>query len=120
MNRALLLVGFGLIACDGAAAPDDGDSDGACTALPDGAYDASGSCFGMVMGAQLEMDVAGCAFDLGGWSMTMGGEPRSGSIVGDQVTLMGGDFDGCTGTIEDDSVSGTCEDGCAWELRHGG
>mgnify|MGYP000870217293 CR=1 FL=1 len=96
---------------------DGGTEDAApCELLLDGTYDARGSCFGMTMTVALDMDDAACSFVLEDWSMNHGDLPESGSVDGDQVTLAGPGFDGCTGTVDGDAMSGTCDDGCAWEL----
>jgi hypothetical protein len=125
MPRGFLILVLSLTAC-GAGTPDSGDSrvddsgdsedTAPCEVLTDGTYEARGSCFGMTMTVALDMDDAACSFVLDDWSMNHGDLPESGSIDGDQVTLAGPGFDGCTGTVDGDAVSGTCDDGCAWEL----
>lgn len=95
---------------------DDTDNTVTCDPLADGRYAARGSCFGMTMGVMLDMDDARCSFVLDDWSMNHGDLPDGGTVDGDQVTLSGPGFDGCAGTIDGDVVSGTCDDGCAWEL----
>lgn len=123
---SLILPFFCLVACgDGGASDsaeptsgDSGETDNAapCVLLADGTYQASGSCFGMTMTVGLDMDDAACSFVLGDWSMNHGNSPEGGTVDEDQVSLAGGDFDGCTGTIDGATVSGVCDDGCAWEL----
>lgn len=120
---AMLLV---LTACGSADTDvldtDTVDTDAAappCTALPSATYVANGACFGMRMTVDVTMDEQACTFTLDNWSMNHGNSPTGGVVVGDEVTLAGGDFDGCAGTIDGDAVSGTCDDGCAWELAVG-
>jgi len=98
----------------------DGGTQATCTALQDGPYGARGSCFGMSMSAQLSFTAETCSFTLDSWDMSMSVNPEGGTVSGDQVTLTGGGMDGCTGSITDGDMSGTCSDGCAWELTYSG
>lgn len=107
----LLLAGS---ACDGSTA-DSGEA-GSCETLADGSYEVRGSCFGMTMTVSVDMDDPACTFVLDDWSMDHGEQPDGGTVDGDQVSLSGEGFEGCTGTVDGDGVSGICEDGCAWEL----
>lgn len=125
MRRFLPLLVL-LAACSGATdptdkdteAPDDTEPAGACATLPSGDYRANGACFGMAMTVGLTMDAAACTFELHDWSMSHGNSPLAGTVDGDEVTLSGGDFEGCTGTFEDGLISGLCTDDCAWEFEY--
>lgn len=118
------LLGWILVACGDATEDKSGDTDAAetdlpaatCTALSSGSWAVDGSCFGMPMGVELSMDAEECRFVLDDWSMDHGNSPTGGRVDGDEVTLRGGDFRDCTGTMDGDAISGTCPDGCAWEL----
>lgn len=96
------------------------DTEPPCSVPESGTYDASGSCFGMGMGVDLTMDAEACTFTLSDWSMNHAGLAEGGTVTGTDVTLVGGDFEGCEGTIDGDTLTGTCSDGCAWELSFGG
>lgn len=109
IRNVLALSAFALVACQGAAPGD-------CAAPTPGTWEAAGSCFGMSMTVTLAEGDDACAFTLEDWSMDHGDAPDGGSIDGDAVSLTGEGFDGCTGTLDGDTMSGICGDGCAWEL----
>ena len=87
-----------------------------CSSLSSGTYRAAGSCFGTEMTVELAFADGQCSFALSGWSPNLGGPPELGELEGTAVTLSGGYYEGCTGDLVDGSLSGTCPDGCAWEL----
>ena len=101
-----------------ADADSDADTDtSACTELTEGGWTADGSCVGMMMTATLTVAKSdSCSFTLDEWDMAMD-VPTGGTIVGTDVTLTGGgNWDTCTGTTDGVSISGTCGDGCNFEL----
>lgn len=93
----------------------DTDTTVTCTALPEGAWVLTGTCFGMTMGATLTLDDTGCAFTFSDWSMSMN-VPEGGKVNGDTVKFTGAGWKACTGTVANDIVTGTCDDGCAYEM----
>lgn len=103
-------------AADTDVADTDDTNEPACVAVADGTYVATGSCFAMTMTVDLAFDAGACAFSLDNWSMNHGDAPDGGSLDGDAVTLTGTGFDGCAGTWAADAMTGTCDDGCVWEL----
>ena len=68
-------------------------------------------CDIVVKGCEVAID-----YDADG-GMTMG-MPYAGTISGNTITFEDGDIlTGCVGTLSDaDNASGTCDDGCTWEL----
>ena len=121
-----------LIACVGGTKSDDsadtsgdsgsGDTDTGptCSTLNSGDDWAwSGACPQMRTPCDIVVD--GCSLTIdyaadGGMTMGM---PYEATINGDMITFVDGDsVTGCVGTIEDaDTVSGTCDGGCAFTLR---
>ena len=98
----------------------DTDADLVCGGVESGVYVARGPCFGMTMDVGLELNVDDCTFVLDDWSMNHGNLPEAGVVEGDQVTLSGGDYDDCVGTMDGGEISGTCPSGCAWVLNYDG
>lgn len=112
---------------DSAPTSDDSDSGGAdsdtgpaCAALNSGDDWAwSGACPQMRTPCDIVVDGCSLAIDYsadGGMTMGM---PYEATVSGDTITFADGDsVTGCEGTIEDaDTVSGTCDGGCAFTLR---
>ncbi|MCK6519258.1 hypothetical protein L6R46_29855 [Myxococcota bacterium] len=106
-SRQILVFMLALTGCSGAS-PESKDV----------AVEEDGSCFGMRMTATLTADAASCSFSLADWSMSHGNLPEGGAVTGAAVTLSGGDFEGCTGSVDAAAMSGICDDGCAWELAY--
>jgi hypothetical protein len=115
--RFLLVIAL-LVGC--ADAPRD-DSENCPTAELNGPFDATGSCFGLARTTVMSYD-ADCSAILADWSPAEGGAtpPTALVVTGAVVDLSGGDFDGCSGTIDGGLMSGTCPDDCAWELAYTG
>lgn len=105
-------VGGGSTSAGGAETTEDAP----CETARSGSYAVSGSCFGMSMTVDLEMDVDTCSFVLDSWSMDHGNMPEGGTIDGEDVMLGGGDFEDCAGSVGKKDLAGVCPDGCAWEL----
>lgn len=76
----------------------------------------SGPCLGMTMACEIAGD--GCDFTITCTGMEMG-LPEMASVAGDTITFDdGSEIRGCQGTVTDaDTLSGTCEGGCAWTLE---
>ena len=103
---------------------DSDDSDtgtgGACAVLSSGDdWYWKGECPQMRTPCDIVVD--GCSLTIdysadGGMTMGM---PYEATIEGDTITFADGDtVTGCVGTIEDaDTVSGTCDGGCTFELQ---
>lgn len=87
-----------------------------CAPLTAGTWEVSGSCLGMTMEVELGFDPDTCGFTLADWAMDHEGAPTGGTVQGDRVTLTGGDWEGCEGERVGDTMSGTCESGCTWEM----
>ncbi len=109
---------------DGAETGDGGASDVGsaaddCGGLVTGRATTSGSCFGMEMQADLELDAATCAYTLSNWSMNHGEMPSGGQVVDGVATLEGGGLSGCTGEAAGGHVEGLCADGCSWVIDVG-
>jgi hypothetical protein len=123
-SRQILVFTLALTGCSGASpaskdvAVEEEDTTQSCASVPSGTVQTSGSCFGMRMTATLTADAASCSFSLADWSMSHGNLPEGGAVTGTAVTLSGGDFEGCTGSVDAAAMSGICEDGCAWELAY--
>lgn len=104
---------------DGGAAADGGATVDDCGGLVTGRATTSGSCFGMEMQADLELDAATCAYTLSNWSMNHGEMPSGGQVVDGVATLEGGGLSGCTGEAAGGHVEGLCADGCSWVIDVG-
>jgi hypothetical protein len=113
---------YALIALFLGACASEADSDTdipaapACGELTDGTYTASGTCFGMDMTAELVFEATTCAFTIDNWDMNHPGLPETGTVSDGSVTLGGGNYDGCTGTVDGTTLAGTCDDGCTWSF----
>jgi hypothetical protein len=94
---------------------DDDDTPAGCTAVAEGGWSASGSCFGHDMTATLTLGADGCSFTLSSWNMPMS-TPDGGTVEGSEVMLDGADWTECTGTTDGSSISGTCSDGCDFDM----
>ncbi|MEZ4236867.1 MAG: hypothetical protein R3F59_12075 [Myxococcota bacterium] len=111
MRAALVLFALpalSLVACSG------GGKDG-CTAPAEGAWTMDGSCFGMEMSASVALDADGCSFTFSDWDMAMD-VPAGGTVTGTDVALTGDGWDDCTGTTDGATISGTCGDGCTFDM----
>ncbi len=121
-----------LVACSGGTKDAETDTDGvtdtpgttdtapACTAPTEGPWEATGSCFGMLMTATLTVGGAdGCRFTFDEWNMQMS-VPEGGRVDGTDVTLTGPGWDDCTGTTDGTSIEGSCGDGCTYEMTYEG
>lgn len=98
------------------------DTDGGgtgCATLTEGGWTANGSCFGMLMTATLTVGSDGCSFEFSDWDMAMS-VPEGGSVDGSDVSLTGAGWDDCTGTTDGTSISGSCGDGCTFDMAFDG
>ena len=124
MRLLIPVVSCLLFACNGGDTNDtdvadtDADTDvtPACDTITEGSWDASGSCFGMSMSADLTLGEDGCSFTLDNWNMNMS-TPDGGTISGSDVTMTGDNWDDCTGTLDGDQIEGTCTDGCVFTME---
>jgi hypothetical protein len=98
----------------------DFETDGSCSPIVEGGWTANGSCFGMLMTATLTLSAQGCTFAFSDWDMAMD-VPEGGKVSGaDEVALTGPGWESCTGESDGATMSGTCDDGCTFELIAGG
>jgi hypothetical protein len=94
---------------------DDDTTAEACVVLREGAWAASGTCFGHEMTATLTLTEDGCAFTFSDWNMAMS-TPTGGSVDDADVSLTGTDWNECQGTTTGTSMTGLCSDGCEFAL----
>jgi hypothetical protein len=104
---------------DGGSNADGGETVDDCGGLVTARATTRGSCFGMEMQADLELDAATCTYTLSNWSMNHGEMPSGGQVVDGVATLEGGGLEGCTGEGADGHLEGICEDGCVWVIDVG-
>lgn len=98
------------------AAGCSGGATGTCTPLQDGTWSLEGSAFALAVTATLTMDPTYCAFTFSEWSIATA-VPDGGTIDGTTVTLVGGGFDDCVGTLAPSgAVRGACADGATFAL----
>lgn len=96
-----------------------GDDDTDCVAVSEGAWSATGSCFGHEMTTTLTLEGDGCSFIFSEWSMAMS-RPDGGTVEGSDVALTGDDWADCTGLADATSIEGTCGDGCVFDMSFAG
>jgi hypothetical protein len=73
----------------------------------------------MMMDATVTLRGDGCRFEFSDWNMGMS-VPEGGKVEDGDVTLTGAGWDDCTGTTDGTSISGSCGDGCTYEMTFDG
>lgn len=91
------------------------EGEGSCDPMTEGSWTMDGSCLGMPMPASLTLEDGECSFTLSDWTMPMD-VPAGGTVSGSEVTLTGAGWTECTGTLDGESVVGSCPDGCDFTL----